>query len=228
MTQIRELNTLIGKQAFLMAIVACLLAACGQNYSDKPADAALAEKGLTPLKDNHGTAVPVVPATPAYGASESADGSKIWAGVATRVPDGWVSEKPTSSMRLAQYAIPAAHGGEGASLAVFAGNMGSVDDNVSRWIGQVSQPDGSDSVSKAKRWEAESDGGLAATFVDVSGTFSGGMGMGGDEEMADHRVLGAIVHTGSTFLYLKLTGPGVEVADVQKAFVQMVLNMRAG
>ncbi len=219
---------MIGKQTFLMAIVACLLAACGQNYSDKPADAALAEKGLTPLNGNHGTAAPVVPAAPTYAASESADGGKIWAGVATRVPDGWVSETPASSMRLAQYAIPAAHGGEGASLAVFAGNMGSVDDNVSRWIGQVSQPDGSDSASKARRWEAASEGGLAATFVDVSGTFSGGMGMGGEGAVADYRVLGAIVNTGSTFLYLKLTGPGNEVADVHKAFEQMVMNMRAG
>jgi hypothetical protein len=218
---------LITKRLFSLALSGCLLVACGQNHSDKQADAALAERDLTPLKATHGTSAPVVPQAPAYSASETVDGGQLWAGVTAQVPAGWVSEKPASSMRLAQYAVPAAHGGESASLAVFAGNMGSVDDNIARWIGQLSQPDGSDSASKATRWEAESDGGLEATLVDVSGTYNAGMGSGGGP-VENHRVLGAIVSTGSTFLYLKLTGPDIEVADLRNSFEQMIRSMRVG
>ena len=128
-------------------------------------------------------------------------------------------------MRIAQYSVPAAHGGESASLAVFAGNMGSVDDNVTRWIGQFTQPD--DSVSKSRRWDLRSDGGLEATLVDASGTYNGGMGRGGGP-VDDYRVLGAIVNTGSTYLYLKLLGPETELADLVKPFEQMIRSMRAG
>ena len=210
-----------------MVFSACMFMACGQNYSDQSADAAFAERDLTPLKGNNETSAPVVPDAPSYDAVETDGGGQIWAGVGTQVPTGWIAETPSSSMRLAQYAVPAAHGGESAGLAVFAGNMGSVDDNVARWIGQFTQPDGSDSVSKAKRWNATGDGGLEATFVDVSGTYNGGMAAGGGPAQ-QYRVLGAIVNTGSTFLYLKLTGPEIEVADLTELFEQMIHHMRVG
>jgi hypothetical protein len=148
-----------------------------------------------------------------------------WQGVQTTVPATWQSQKPSSSMRLAQYQVPAAHGGESASLAVFAGPMGTIDDNVTRWIGQFSQPDGSDSASKARRWTLHGEGGIAATLVDVSGTFGGGMG--GDGPVESYRMLGAIVTSGSTTLYLKLTGPAVEMADLEQPFEQMIASMRS-
>jgi len=220
-------DPVIRKQLFPMAFSACLFIACGQNYSDQSADAAFAERDLTPLQGSNTKSAPVVPEAPSYGAAETEDVGQIWAGVATQLPMGWIPEKPSSSMRLAQYAVPAAHGGESAGLAVFAGNMGSVDDNVDRWIGQFSQPDGSDPVSKARRWKMESEGGLEATFVDVSGTYNGGMGTGGGPA-EQYRVLGAIVSTGSTFLYLKLTGPEIEMADLTELFEQMVRHMRVG
>lgn len=208
-----------------------LVVACGQNYSDKPADGALAERNLTPLANPHAVAgakaAPVVPAGPAYGAVAAGAGSR-WGDIVVQVPADWQAEEPSSSMRLAQYAIPAVHGGEGVGLAVFPGPMGSVDDNVNRWIGQFSQPDGKDSASAARRWDLTTDAGIEATFVDVFGTFSGGMGMGGGGAVEDYRMLGAIVEKGSTILYLKLTGPAVEVEDLQKPFEQLVTTMKGG
>lgn len=204
------------------------LTACGQNYSEQPASEAMAEKNLTPI----GGSAPVskTPAAVAqsldYGQTSGSGQSQSWKGVEVDVPALWQSEKPASSMRLAQYAVPAAHGGVAASLAVFGGTMGSVDDNISRWIGQFSQPDGSDSEDKAQRWTLQSRGGLEATLVDVAGTYNGGMGMSGGEAEPDFRVLGAIVHTGSEYLYLKLIGPAAEVADVEQAFKDMVLSMQ--
>ena len=57
-----------------------------------------------------------------------------------KVPEGWITEKPTSSMRAAQYVLPKVEGDpEDASLVLFyfgRGQGGSVEDNMARWIGQ--------------------------------------------------------------------------------------------
>jgi len=206
-------------------LLACALAACGQNYSDKPAEAALAEKNLTPVAAASPALQAATANVPSYGETSASGDEQEWEHVKTTVPAGWQAQKPSSSMRIAQYSIPAVHGGESASLAVFAGNMGSVDDNVTRWIGQFTQPD--DSVSKSRRWDLLSDGGLEVTLVDASGTYNGGMGRGGGP-VEDYRVLGAIVTTRSTYLYLKLLGPETELADLVKPFEQMIRSMRAG
>ena len=39
-------------------------------------------------------------------------------------------------------------------------------------------------------------------------------------------MLGAIVETGSTYLYLKLIGPVVEIADLEEGFEAMVGSMQ--
>src|SRR4051812_22502423 len=77
-------------------------------------------------------------------------------------------------MRAATYALPAAKGdSEDGELAVFffgQGQGGSAQDNVKRWVGQFSQPDGKPSDSVAKTAEKKVGQGLKATFVEVSGT----------------------------------------------------------
>src|SRR5437879_7473373 len=64
-----------------------------------------------------------------------------------KVPDGWVTEKPSSSMRVAQYKLAKAEGDpEDASLALYyfgATQGGTSQANIDRWIGQMQQPDGS-------------------------------------------------------------------------------------
>ena len=68
------------------------------------------------------------------------------AGLRFEAPSTWISETPSSSMRLAQYRLPGLEGDpEDAELAVFyfGGQGGSVQANVDRWIGQFSNPDGS-------------------------------------------------------------------------------------
>jgi hypothetical protein len=216
------------KQQLSFALIAFVALSCGQNYSEKQVDAALVEKNLTPIGVSAAaTKAPTAVRAPVGGGNAGAADVQQWQGVLTEVPAGWQAEKPTSSMRIAQYSVPAVHGGTSAGLAVFAGNMGSVDDNVDRWIGQFSQGKGGDSGAQARRWVLQSDGGLEATLVDAAGTYSGGMSTGGGA-VEQYRLLGAIVHTGSTFLYLKLTGPEVEVAELSESFEQMVRSMRAG
>ena len=61
-----------------------------------------------------------------------------------KMPDGWVSESPSSKMRVAQYKLPKAEGdAEDASLVVYyfgPAQGGSVDANIDRWISQIEQP----------------------------------------------------------------------------------------
>lgn len=191
----------------------CLVAACGQNYSEKPAAGALAERNLTPLGELSRSSPPE-----AGGPVQSLDG-----GVTIRVPEGWQRVPPSSSMRIAEYAAPGPEGGEGATLAVFKGNMGTVDANVQRWFGQFTQADGRS--SRGKRWEMETEAGLRATMVDVSGTFRDGM-MGGGAVREGYRMLGAILETGGTTYYLKFTGPGQAVAAHEEGFAGLVRSMR--
>jgi hypothetical protein len=225
---IRNLGVEMLQRCLIALALVSVLSACGQNYSEQPAAEALAEKNLTPIGGSPSENKPseAVAQIPAYGETSRSGQLQSWNEVEVEVPASWQSEKPASSMRLAQYAVPAAHGGVAASLAVFGGTMGSVDDNITRWIGQFSQPDGSDSAAKARRWTLQSRGGLQATLVDVAGTYNGGMGMSGGEAEQDFRVLGAIVETGSTYLYLKLIGPVVEIADLEEGFEAMVGSMQ--
>ena len=191
----------------------CLVAACGQNYSEKPAAEALAERNLTPLGERSQGSPPEE-----AGPVQSLDG-----GVTISVPEGWQRVPPSSSMRIAEYAASGPDGGEGATLAVFRGNMGSVEANVQRWFGQFTQADGR--PSQGKRWALETEAGLRATMVDVSGTFRDGM-MGGGAVREGYRMLGAILEAGGTTYYLKFTGPRQAVAAHEEGFVSLVRSMR--
>src|SRR3954464_13311006 len=61
-----------------------------------------------------------------------------------KAPDGWTTEKSSSSMRVAQYRLPKAEGDkEDASLVLYyfgASQGGSAQANIDRWIGQMQQP----------------------------------------------------------------------------------------
>lgn len=193
----------------------CLTAACGQHYSEKPAAEALAERNLTPLEELPGRSAPKEDGAPV----QTLGGS-----VTITVPEGWQRVPPSSSMRIAEYAAPSPESSEGATLAVFQGNMGSVDANVQRWFGQFSQADGR--PSQGKRWALETEGGHRATMVDVSGTFRDGMGMGGATVREGYRMLGAILEAGGTTYYLKFTGPRQAVAAHEDGFESLVLSIR--
>ena len=227
----KKLNVL--RQIGLLSI--CVLSlACSQNNSDKPASEALAELGLTAL------AAPATTDGPAaaeaivggYGVSDSenaADGKRqTLANVTVVVPEGWRSVPPSSSMRVAEYVLPSSPPGADASVAIFSGNMGSVEDNIGRWKGQF-EAAGSTSETRAT---SISDRGseMAVAVVDISGTFAGGMGPNAGSSQDNSRMLGAIVDveggsTGSRFLYIKLLGPRETVTQWASSFDEFIQSI---
>ena len=121
-------------------------------------------------------------------------------------------------MRAAEYHLPGKTVADNATVAIFAGNMGTVEGNVARWIGQFTE-------TLDSQTRTVTVGILAVTIVDVSGTFGGGMGPTAGVSKEDQRMLGAIVDVGapsSRFLYIKLVGPRVTVADWSSSFDEFV------
>ena len=137
------------------------------------------------------------------GASSSSD-------LKLQAPDGWISEQPSSSMRVAQYKLPGDAGDAGLVVYYFGpGQGGSVDANLERWIGQMQQSDGSSSRAKAKT-ETTTVNGMNTTLLDVTGTFSAGDmtgGGGSGQAIPNARMRAAVIETPKGAYYVKLVGP---------------------
>ena len=140
-----------------------------------------------------------------------------------KVPEGWVTEKPTSSMRAAQYKLPKSEGDpEDASLVLYffgAGQGGSVSDNIDRWMGQMQQPDGSASKDKATT-ETITVNGLKVTMVDVNGTYTAQMSPGSDTHFnnSNYRLRAAVIETPKGNYFAKLIGPAKTVGRWDQSF----------
>jgi hypothetical protein len=140
-----------------------------------------------------------------------------------KVPEGWVVEKPSSTMRAAQYKLPKAEGDpEDASLVLYffgAGQGGSVQANIDRWIDQMQQPDGGASKDKAKT-ETLTINGLKVTTVDVTGTYTAQMSPGSDAHAnnSNYRLRAAVIETPKGNYFAKLIGPAKTVGHWDQSF----------
>lgn len=182
--------------ALLIAVVAVFLAAC----STPPT---VAQKNASPATQSPSTAE-----------------------LQFKTPDGWAREKPSSNMRVAQYQLPAAEGDtEAASLAVFyfgAGQGGSVQSNLDRWMGQIQQPGGGSSKDKA-RTETLTVNGMNVTLLDVSGTYVGGdMGGASAQAKPNFRMRAGVIETPKGGYFVKLVGPEKTVGKWDESFIAFI------
>ena len=151
------------------------------------------------------------------------------AGLEFETPSTWISETPSSSMRLAQYRLPRQEGDpEDAELAVFyfGGQGGSVQANVDRWIGQFSNPDGSP-VTNPKVSERAANG-VPLTLVDVRGTYHQGQGpmMAQTTAKENYRMLAAVAEGPAGPNFFKLTGPRSTVDHFEESFGSFLETLR--
>jgi hypothetical protein len=145
-------------------------------------------------------------------------------------PQGWVAKAPGSSMRVAEFTLPKVAGdAEDAALAIFffGGQGGSVQANLDRWIGQMTQPDGRPSKDLAKTTKI-SPRGLPITLVDVSGTYVAEVSPGSTERFnkPGFRLRAAVVETKEGPYFVKLTGPEKTVARWDDAFMGFLKSLR--
>lgn len=146
-------------------------------------------------------------------------------------PAEWVREKPLSRMRKDQFKLPGAAGEDDAELIVFyfQGMGGSVQQNLDRWYGQMVQPDGSDTKSKAAVAKSEVNG-IPVTITYVEGTYqrpiNRGMVTGPKENLPDYAMLAAIAETASGPWFFKMIGPKETVAQWRPEFDAFVKTFK--
>jgi hypothetical protein len=137
------------------------------------------------------------------------------------LPKAWQSKKPSSSMRLAQAAVPGP-GGD-ADFAVFyfgPGGGGPVQANIDRWAGQM------EGAAKPAPETFETHG-YKVTWVDVKGTLKPSqMGMTNSTPISNARLYGAVVEGVGGPWFFKTQGPESTLGPQRDAFVAMLKSVR--
>ena len=179
---------------------------------------------------NAGSAPPTPPTIGS--ASPTSDRHKVLGPFTMEVPSGWVEQTPRSRMRRAQFALPRESGdSEDGELTVFyfgMGQGGSTEANISRWIGQVSQPDGSSSRDKAKIRQSKVSG-FRMTEVYVSGTLKASNMPGVPQRPArtGYQLLGAVLESSQGPWFFKLIGPEKTISRWTDSFRQFIASAKS-
>lgn len=180
---------------------------------------------------DHAAHEDAAPATDAPAALEGGVARVDVEGVSFAIPAAWQENPPSSSMRALEFTIPGQRGQNNAELAVFyfgPSGGGPAESNIDRWIGQVSQPDGSATADKAEIVKRVVNG-LAVHQVIATGTYrASGMGpMAPPAEPQDgYTLLGIIVEGGPRGpFYVRITGPQETVAAWQQSIDALVGSM---
>ncbi len=156
-----------------------------------------------------------------------AAGQTTLAGVTFTVPSSW-QDLGASGMRQAQYRTdPVAGDDKQGEVNVFyfgPASGGGVDANLSRWIGQMTMPDGSDPAAAAERGTFTTDG-MAGHIVSLDGTYKSGGGrpMGGTTTLLPgYRLVGVVIEGPQGSLFFKLTGPEKTARAMEADLLKMV------
>jgi hypothetical protein len=150
-------------------------------------------------------------------------------GLTFEVPGAWKSSPPTSTMRRAELKVAPVEGDKDpAELVVFAfpGGAGSVQDNIKRWQNQFKDANGDPPPVESKEIKGKNVG---VTRVEIAGHYFP-MTFPNQPKQADrpnYRLLGAIVQTGATGYFLRMTGPDKTMKAVGPEFDQMIASMSA-
>jgi hypothetical protein len=157
----------------------------------------------------HHDPAPTTGASSAPATAAPATTSAVLGPFTMKVPSDWQPKTITSKMRAADYVLPAAPGDE-AELVIYyfgAEGAGTIEDNVDRWLGQFTQPDGKATRDVAKI-QTTKIAGQDATLVTASGHFVASAMPGGGEavDKLDQSLLAAIIASPSGPYYFKLVG----------------------
>lgn len=190
-------------------IVSCVVGACSGAGAPAARESASTSAATTPVAVDLGERVTLGPFSMA-------------------APRAWVVEPVTSSMRAAQFELPAAAGLE-AELVVYyfgEGGAGSVDANLERWFGQFTQEDGR-ATRDVARIEHARFADQEATVVSVAGHFHAAAMPGGTEviDRPDQAMLAAIVESPSGPYFFKLVGARATVDANAAGFRAMLASL---
>lgn len=141
-------------------------------------------------------------------------------------PVEWKWVQPSSSMRKAELAVPAGSHPEGAEVVFFyfgTQGAGGVEANVSRWLGQFSEP----RTEANTQVDRKTVNGFRIHYVQTEGTYQSGSPFGPKTSKAGFAMLGAIVEGKEGPVYIKMTGPKplvMQSHQILKKLVEDALN----
>ena len=156
--------------------------------------------------------------SPAAGTAKPASGTLTW-----KDPPAWKRNPPANPMRVAEYVVPKiAPDTEEPECVVNtfgAGQGGTVDANIDRWVRQF-DPDSASNLEKRGKDVA----GMKVTIVELAGTYRG-MGMPGGPQTGPkkgYRMIAAIVESPKGMFFFKMTGPEASVREARAPFEAML------
>lgn len=168
-----------------------------------------------PARFNFAVAILLVSSTFALAADDLKE-AKV-GDITLKTPATWKQSEPTSSLRLAQFEIPAVEGDkESAELAIFSfGGGGGVQANVDRWVDQFYADGRTSKITSGKSAIGE------YVMVDVTGTYKKPVGppiLRKTEAQENARMLAAILAVeGKGNYFLKMTGEKATVTAAAEA-----------
>jgi hypothetical protein len=211
-----------------LSLLLALVCACNKN-APAPDSAAATPAATTPTEapttqpgGDSGAPAPISSHGDAVAQAPAAAGAPGSGNIEIDLPKAWEKQDPSSSMRIAQAAIPGPCGpGEFAVFFFGPGGGGSVDANIERWVGQMETSD----HPKPETFES---GGMKVTWVDVKGTMKPSqMGMAPSQPLTDARLYGAVVEGPGGPWFFKATGSNKTLAPQRDAFLAMLKSVRA-
>ncbi|MBX3372726.1 MAG: hypothetical protein KF817_02745 [Phycisphaeraceae bacterium] len=203
---------------FAAAAIPAMLAALVLTGCDArtPSDGSAAPSAVGPTTaPDRATRVPVAPPR----APEDPTVAEF-AGFRGPKPAAWLWQPPESTMRAANYVIPAPGSGNQAHLVVFQGIGGGRDLNIERWKGQFRT---SDLRAVEPVVTSHETNGMQITIVELKGEYRP---MTQEWFSPDQMFLAAIVETPRGDLQIRLTGDITTVEANREAFMNLVLNLR--
>jgi hypothetical protein len=156
-----------------------------------------------------------------------ADGRVALGPFSLQVPAGWQEKPSTSSMRAAQFELPASSGT--AELIVYyfgESGAGTVRDNIDRWLDQFKQEDGKSSRDAAQIEQIQVAG-QDTSLVSVSGRYVAAAMPGGEpQDKPNQSLLAAIVTSPHGPYYFRLIGDAAAVSAHTAEFRQLLASLK--
>jgi hypothetical protein len=153
------------------------------------------------------------------------------AGLRFSHPSEWVRVPAPSDMRAAQFRVPKVGSDtEDAEAVLFffgPGQGGGAQDNLDRWYGQMTQPDGKASKD-AGLVTIKTVKGLKVTSLDLAGTYKG-MPAPGQPAVAKpgYRLLAAAIEGEGGPWFFRVVGPDATVKAAKPAFDALLESVEA-
>jgi hypothetical protein len=152
--------------------------------------------------------------------------------LSSKAPPSWQEQKPTSNLRVYQFALPKAAGDpEDAELAIFYfdGEGGSAEENIKRWQGFFAAPAGKkiDDVSKVDKFKV---GATNVTYLDITGSFlSKNPPFDPNAKTVkkdNYRRFGVVFESKPGPYFLTVTGPAKTLEHHKKDFDEWLKNFK--